>query len=152
MWHCAVCMSKWADAPAVALVPVAPSDEPLRAGILCNSRGRAVSEKEIKWCAIDFKSGAGCLWAWEQKHTDLIWPQNVDRISLYWISKWAKQHVSFQSVQDGTQCTALNVRSCFCFVLLFCGRRSTRRSHGCCAAADSDEVDGDTPNMYRAGC
>lgn len=42
-------MSKWAAAaPQVVLAPVAPSDEPLRAWILCNSRGRAVSEKETK--------------------------------------------------------------------------------------------------------
>lgn len=41
---------------------------------------------------------------------------------------------------------------CAFLLLLFCGRGSTRRSHGCCVAADSDEVDSDTPNMYRAGC
>lgn len=54
------CMSKWADVPEVALVSVAESDEPFGAGILCNTRGWAVSGKEIKHRVIDFKRRPLC--------------------------------------------------------------------------------------------
>lgn len=53
-------MSKWADVPQVALVSVAKSDEPFGAWILCNTRGWAVSGKEIKHRAIDLKRAPLC--------------------------------------------------------------------------------------------
>lgn len=46
------CMNKWADVPEVAL----KSDEPFGASILCNTRGWAVSGKEIRHCVINFKT------------------------------------------------------------------------------------------------
>lgn len=48
-------MSKWADVPEVALVSVAKGDEPFGAWSLCNTKGWAVSGKEIRHCVIDFK-------------------------------------------------------------------------------------------------
>ena len=48
-------MSKWADVPEVALVSVAKGDEPFGAWILCNTRGWAVSGKQIRHGVIDFK-------------------------------------------------------------------------------------------------
>lgn len=95
------CMSKWADVPEVALVSLAKSDEPFSAWILCNNRGWAVSEKEIKHCVIDFKCRPLCGNQQSESGRESTLTSFSSKISTednFIESQVSRQHVLFQSV------------------------------------------------------
>lgn len=94
-------MSKWADVPEVALVSLAKSDEPFSAWILCNKRGWAVREKEIKHRVIDFKCRLLCGNQQSESGRESTLTSFSSKISTednFIESQVSRQHVLFQSV------------------------------------------------------
>lgn len=134
--------------PEVALVSAAKSGEPLGAWILCNTRGWAVSGKEIKHRAIDSKHRPqSCCDRQSQEQEESTLTSFGSKISTednFISSQVRKQHVLLKSVGwiSGLQRVRIHTNS----------NNNTVRfwlKGNCSAAADNDEVDGDTPKMLR---